>query len=185
MTVDLFHLDSEYRALAELALEVDGDHDKGEPLAHALAAIRDEARDKALGLAKVVMCLEAEVRLLEEHTRLLQSKAQARRERADYLRKLIQLELEAAGLDKVKDPLIAAWLQKSPPSMHVIDEEAIPAEFMRAVLRLPLALVPAPLRGLVQHLDVDRAAILELVRRTGAVPDGVSVCTDERHLRIR
>jgi hypothetical protein len=185
MTLDLYNLDSSYCALAELPLEVDEDHDAGELVARALAAIRGEAREKALGLAKVVKCLEAEVRLLEEHTRLLQSKAQTRRDRADYLRKLIRLELEAAGLDKVKDPLITAWLQQSPPSVHVVDEAMIPPEFMRAVLRLPLALVPAQLRGHVQHLDVDRAAILELTKRTGEVPVGVWIRTDETHLSIR
>jgi hypothetical protein len=134
---------------------------------------------------KVVKCLEAEVRLLEEHTRLLQSKSQARRERADYLRKLIRLELEASGLEKVKDPSVTAWLQQSPLAVEVVDEASIPPEFMRAVLRLPLSAIPEGLRGLVQHLDVDRAGILELAKRTREVPEGVSVKTGERHLRIR
>jgi len=32
---------------------------------------------------------------------------------------------------------------------------------------------------------VDRAAILELVKRTGELPAGVTVRTDQQHLRIR
>jgi hypothetical protein len=185
MSLDLYDLKPQYAALAELPLEADDGEAETASLCQAVEAIRDEGSERALSLAKVVKCLEAEVRLLEEHTRLLQSKAQARRKRADYLRKLIRLALEASDLDRVKDPLITAWLQQSPPSVEVVDQRSVPPEFMRAVLRLPFALVPSALRGHLQHLDLDRAAILELVKRTGEVPDGVSIRTGERHVQIR
>ncbi len=185
MSLSLYELDPQYEALAELPLEAGDGDDQDAALRQALETIRDEARDKALSLAKVVKCLEAEVRLLEEHTRLLQSRTQARRDRADYLKKLIRLELDASGLDKVKDALISVWLQQSPPSVLVVDEESVPPELMRAVLRLPYALVPSGLRGHLQHLDVDRAAILELVKRTGEIPPGVEIRSNERHLRVR
>jgi hypothetical protein len=162
MTLDLFELAPAYRALADLPLESDLAEDE-DALRCALAAIRDEASQKALSLAKVVKGLEAEVQLLEEHTRLLQTKTQGRRDRIAFLRKVIKLELEASGLDRVRDPLITVWLQASPPAVEVVDEASIPSEFMRAVLRLPYALVPPELRGHLQHLDVDRASILELV----------------------
>jgi hypothetical protein len=184
MSLDLYELAPSYLALSELPLDAE-ETETEDALCRALEEIHNEAREKALSLAKVVKGLEAEVGLLEEHTRLLQDKAQARRGRADYLRKLIRLELEAAGLDRVKDPFVTAWLQQSPPAVKVVDEASIPPEFMRAVLRLPLAQVPEGMRGLVQHLDVERAAILELVKRSGEVPEGVSVGAGERHLRIR
>jgi hypothetical protein len=185
MSMDLYDLAPLYSALAELPGETgDAGHD-GAALTEAVAAIHDEARDKALALAKVVKSLEAEVKVLEDHTRILQSRAQARRDRAGCLRKLIMLELEASGLDRVKDPLITVWLQQSPPSVDVVNELSVPSEFLRAVLRLPYALVPAALRGHVQHLDIDRTAILELIRRTGEVPDGISVRAGSRHIRIR
>jgi hypothetical protein len=185
MTLDLYDLEPRYTALADLPLEAEDDAEENATLCRALDAIRDEARDKALSLSKLVKCLEAEVRLLEEHTRQLQSKTQTRRDRVDYLRRRIQVELETAGIDKVKDPFVTAWLQQSPPSVEVIDELAVPSEFMRAVLRLPLSLVPEDLRGLVQHLDVDRAGILEFAKRRGELPAGVLIRTSDKHLRIR
>jgi hypothetical protein len=185
MSTDLYDLEPRYAALADLPLESEDGADEDAALCEALDAIRDEARDKALSLAKVCQCLEAEVRLLEEHTRLLQSKTQTRRDRVDYLRRRIQVELETAGIDKVKDPFVTAWLQQSPPSVEVIDELAVPSEFMRAVLRLPLSLVPEDLRGLVRHLEIDRAGILEFAKRTGELPAGVAMKKAERHLRIR
>ena len=185
MSLPLYELAPQYAALAELPLEARDEVDAEEALCEALSAIQDEARDKALSLAKVVKGLEAEVQLLEEQVRLLQVRAQARRDRADYLCRRIGLELEAAGTDKVKDAFVTAWLQQSPPSVEVVEEGSITPEFMRAVLRLPRPQVPERLRGLVQHLDVDRAAILELTKRTGEVPSGVSIRTDKRHLRLR
>jgi hypothetical protein len=171
--------------VVQRVLDVNGHPRSDTGLHEALNAIRDEAQVKALSLAKVVKNLEAEVKLLEEHTRLLYAKAQARLDRADYLRRMIRLELEAAGLDRVKDPFVTAWLQQPPPAVVIVAEERVPPEFMRAVLGLPYALVPPQLRGHVKHLDVDRAVILALLRRTGQVPDGIAIRTGERHLRVR
>jgi hypothetical protein len=183
MTLGLYELAAPYEALAEVA--ADEDKACGDTFFAAVEAIRDESAQKALSLAKVVKCLEAEVQILEEHTRLLQTRAQTRRDRIAFLRNLIRLELGASGLDRVRDPLITVWLQSAPPAVIVTDEAAVPPEFMRAVLRLPFALVPPDLRGHLQHLDVDRASILELVKRIGEVPAGVAIRTGERHLRIR
>ena len=184
MTLPLYELDPCYAALADLPLESDQEED-AVALCEAVEAIKDEASQKALSLAKVLKSLEAELQVLEEHTRLLQARAQSWRDRIAFLRNVVRLELEASGLDRLRDPLVTVWLQKSPPAVEVVDEASIPPEFMRAVLRLPFALVPPELRGHLQHLDVDRASILELVKRTGEVPEGVSIRTGERHLRIR
>ena len=46
-----------------------------------------------------------------------QTRAQTRRNRIAFLRNLIRLELEAAGLDRVRDPLVTVWLQQSPPAV--------------------------------------------------------------------
>jgi hypothetical protein len=97
----------------------------------------------------------------------------------------MRLELEGAGLNRVRDAFVTAWLYRSPPSIQVIDEGALPDEFQKAVLRLPYSLVPEALRGFIQHVDIDRAALLDLLRRTGEVPDGVTVNVDAKHVRIQ
>lgn len=184
MSPTLFDLEPKYAVLADVQEAEDRDCDD-DKLGAALEAIHDEARDKALSLSKVVKEIEAEIQVLEEQTRLLQRRAQARRDRVNFLRNVVRLELEASGLDRVRDPLVTVWLQQSPPSVQVLDEQAIRPELLRAVLRLPYSVLPPQLRGYMQHLDVDRAAILELARRTGEVPEGVSIRTGERHVRIR
>jgi hypothetical protein len=78
-----------------------------------------------------------------------------------------------------------APLPQSLSLVEVVEEMAVPPVFMRAVLRLPMSLVPDHLRGLIQHLDVDRPGILELVKRTGEEPEGISIRTGEKQLQTR
>jgi Gp157 protein len=97
----------------------------------------------------------------------------------------MQLQMEADGVTKLKDAFITIWLQQSPPSIEVVDEAAVPAEFKRATLKLPLSQVPPSLLGLVQTCDVDRAQIQGLLKSTGELPAGITFRRGDRHLRIR
>src|SRR6266550_2687560 len=183
MAMPLFDLEPQYASLVDLPLEALAvEDDKTSDLAEALVALQDEITPKVLALAKVVRTLEAEADLLENHARSLNAKAQTRRRRVDVIKRWVKLEMEAASIEKARDPLVTVWLQTSPPSVHVLNELAVPPEFQRAVLRLPYSLVPAELRGFLQHLDVERAAILDLTKRTGEVPAGVVIRTGEKHL---
>ena len=185
MAMPLFDLDPEYVALADLPLEAPAFSEEPERLQAVLEDLRDELGPKLLALAKVVRTLESEAELLEEHVRALNGRAVMRRHRADYLKRWMQLQMEGAAVDRLKDPLITLWLQKSPPSVEVLDQASVPPEYKRVTLRLPLSAVPAGLLGLVQTCDVDRATILELVKRTGELPDGLTYVDGRRHLRIR
>ena len=180
MTALLYDLSDDYAALtdADDLLEI-------EALDDAIRAIEDSSSAKVLSLAKLVKSLEAEAELLEQHARAINGRAAVRRRRVEDLKRWIRLLLDASGTSKLKDPFVTVWLQASPPSVQVLDPDAVPGEFQRAVLRLPLSHVPAGLRGLIQNLDVDRQGILAAVQATGEVPDGVSIRRDEKHVRIR
>lgn len=66
----------------------------------------------------------------------------------------------------------------------MLDKEAMPPEYKRVTLKLPLAAVPPGLLGLVQTCDVDCTAIHELIKATGEPPPGIDYLSDRRHLRI-
>ena len=93
--------------------------------------------------------------------------------------------MDTSGVDRLKDPFVTVWLRSSPPAVDIVEEALVPPEFSRAVLRLPLNLVPIELQGFLQHLDFDRNAILNLVKDTGEIPPGTVIRSGERHLRIR
>jgi hypothetical protein len=79
---------------------------------------------------------------------------------------------------------VTLWLQKSPASIAVLDEEAVPAQYKRVTLKLPLSAVPPGLLGLVHTCDIDRNTVHELIKTTGELPPGIQYVTDRRHLRI-
>ena len=186
MTVPFYDLPEAYQRLADLTLE-SPEPRTGDATAieEELGALVEEVSDKVLALAKVVVTLESEADLLEQHARLIMGKAQTRRRRVDYLKKWMQLQMEGAGIDGVKDPFVTVWLQASPAAVEVVDEAAVPPEFKRVTLKLPLALVPPDLLGLVQTCDVDRGTIHELIKRTGELPAGIMYRRGANHLRIR
>jgi hypothetical protein len=93
--------------------------------------------------------------------------------------------MEADGVTKLKDALVTLWLHTSPGAIEVVDESAVPAEFKRVTLKLPLSQVPPRLLGLVQTCDVDRARVQALLKSTGEVPAGIAYRQGEHHLRIR
>jgi hypothetical protein len=184
MSTQLYDLKPEYDSLTDLPMEAPDLSDDPHELSLELEAIREELNPKLLSLAKVVRTLEAEAGLLEEHGRALLGRASTRRLRVDYLKRWMQLQMEGAALERLKDPFVTLWLQKSPASIAVLNEEAVPAQYKRVTLKLPLSAVPPGLLGLVQSCDVDRAAIHELIKATGELPPGIEYVCDRRHLRI-
>jgi hypothetical protein len=50
--------------------------------------------------------------------------------------------MEADGVTKLKDAFVTLWLQTSPGAIEVVDEAAVPAEFKRVTLKMPLSQVP-------------------------------------------
>jgi len=97
----------------------------------------------------------------------------------------MQLQMEADGVTKLKDAFVTLWLQQSPPAIEIMDDAAIPAEYKRATLRLPLSQVPTGLLGLVQTCDLDRGRIQDLLKSTGELPAGIAYRRGDRYLRVR
>ncbi len=185
MALPVFDLEPEYAVLADMPLEAQAGDDERLNVEEALDALREEIAPTLLALAKVVRTLEAEADLLEEHARALNARANSRRRRVDFLKRWMQLQMEGARIDKVRDAFVTVWLQLSPASIVVVDEAAVPEEFKRVTLKMPLSLVPPGMLGLVQTCDVDKVTIAELIKRTGEVPSGVDFRRDARHLRVR
>jgi hypothetical protein len=143
----LYDLKPEYDSLAELDPEGADLGDDLRDLTRELDAIREELKPKLLSLAKVVRTLEAEAGLLEEHGRALMGRASSKRVRVDYLKHWMQLQMEGAELERLRDPFVTLWLQKSSPSVAVLNEEAVPTEYKRVTMKLPLSAVPTGMLG--------------------------------------
>jgi hypothetical protein len=144
-----------------------------------------EQRWHLLTLAKVIQQLEAEAADLAARAAAIQQRANMRARRAEAMRSWLQNSMEQWGIDKVKDTLVTVYLQRSNPSVQVLDVDAVPGAYKRGTLVLPWGEVPEELRERVAMVAVLKQAILAAVKETGEVVPGVRIETDKKHVRIQ
>ena len=166
--MELYKLTGAYiealRAIEEAEDEVEAE--RFECLAETLVG---SIEDKAENICKLITTIEVEgVGPIDAEIKRLQGRRQTVANWAEWWRKYLFEQLSQADGQRVKGPLFTAWLQKSPPSCEVMDEEAVPEEWWR---------IPPPV--------IERGRILEHFRETGEIVPGVEIHTEKRHLRIK
>lgn len=144
----LYELARSYAELLDMAEEMES-----EALVDTLASLQDAIEDKAENIAKLIKNLEADAKIIKEEGQRLAERRRAIEAKVDKLKMYLQEQLETAGLQKVKRPTITVAIQANPPSVDVIDEKAIPNDF----------LIP-------QAPKVDKRSILERLKKGESVP---------------
>ncbi|MED5052672.1 siphovirus Gp157 family protein [Anoxybacillus rupiensis] len=157
----LYELAQSYAQLMEMAEEMESD-----ALVDTLESLQEAIEDKAENVAKLIKNLEADVKVIKEEEQRLAERRRAIESKVDKLKTYLQEQLETAGLQKVKRPTITVSIQNNPPSVDVIDETLIPADF----------LIPQPAK-------VDKKSILERLKNGEAIP-GVTL-KQTKGVRIR
>ncbi len=198
MSIAIFPLPDELRALAEECQTCHGEpcdipcpecNDEPDRVLEAqLANVKGmEIERSALGLAMRISELEAEALLLDEHVKKLMARAGTRRRSADFLKAWLKNEMEAAGVDKLKNELVTVWLQDNPPSIELVDETKVSGEWKRATLRMPYQDVPAEWTQYIVSYDIPKTPLREHIEATGEIPPGCEYHGKghTRHLRIK
>lgn len=157
----LYELTENYAKLLEMAEEMDTD-----AIVDTLEALQEAIEDKAENIAKLIRNLEADVKVIRDEEKRLAERRQVIENKVERLKSYLQEQLEIAGIDKVKRPTITVAIQKNPPSVDIIDETLIPADF----------LIPQPAK-------IDKKSILERLKNGEEVP-GV-VLKQTKGVRIR
>lgn len=157
----LYQLTDDYLRLMEMAEELDQ-----ETFQDTLESIQDSIEDKVENTAKVIKSIEADVLAIKEEEKRLKERRQALEKKIDNIKDYLKEQLEKAGIDKVKRPLITVSIQNNPPKVEIVDEKSLPFEFM----------IPQPAK-------VDKKAILEKLKNGEHVPGATLV--QERGIRIR
>ena len=132
-----------------------------------LDALAIQFESKAIGCAIVTKNLNAEVNAIDAEIKRLIDLKTARQNNVDRLKAYLMSCMKAAGIDRVENGVHRIRIQKSPLSIQVLDEHAVPVEFKTEVI----------------EVKVDRKAIAEHIKETGEVPDGISALQND-HLRI-
>ena len=77
--------------------------------------------------------------------------------------------MENNGITKIETGLGTLSIAKSPASVEIVNEEAIPSEFKQEIVTI----------------KIDKTKIKNNFKETGEVPDGVNIITTNTNLRIK
>ena len=77
--------------------------------------------------------------------------------------------MENSGITKIETGLGTLSIAKSPVSVEIVNEEAIPSDFKQEIVTV----------------KVDKKKIKENFKETGEIPDGVNIITTNTNLRIK
>lgn len=88
-----------------------------------------EFEEKAEAYAKIIKTMEMDITGLDTEIQRMTKKKATIKNNIDRLKRSLEGAMIATGKRKFKTPLFGFGIQKNPPSLNVLDETKIPAEF--------------------------------------------------------
>lgn len=126
MALSLYELKRQYHDVLEL--EVGSKED-----ADAMIALLDEAEDeievKIAKIGHVIVTLDYEAKAIREEEKVLAERRRVRENKIARLKSYLYDTMKDVGLEKVEQIDRTVRIQKNPPSLKILDESAIPAEY--------------------------------------------------------
>lgn len=113
----LYELTSSYQQVLEIAEQLDA-----ETLKDTLDAIEDAIETKVENTAFVIKSLEANVKVIDDEIKRLQTMKSTQQNNVKSLKLYIQDALEQVGLEKVQGELIKVAIQNNPPSVRLSED---------------------------------------------------------------
>ena len=161
-----------YKITAEFnALIADFDGNSDDEFLEKLNGLNADFQSKANNCISYALNLKSQAAAIKNHCDELTAKRKTYEQRADKLLDYVLHNMKAVGLTEIKDRggLYTAKVAKNPPSVQVVDETAIPPEFVQ-----------------VETVKkIDNKAILQHAKDTGEVVAGVEIVTDKQRLSIK
>ena len=136
-----------------------------------LPELLQQFNDKANDLLRYTLNLRVDCEKIKEHCDALTAKRKRIENRIDAIQLYILNEMKVNNIQSIKDKdgLFIAKLAKNPPSVNVVDETAIPPEFV----------------SMETVKKIDKKAILQHAKDTGEIVSGVEIVTDKQRLSIK
>ncbi len=114
----------------ELALLADADDLPPEVIRDTLEGLQGTFEAKATNVAKFVLGLEAEAKMIEDAARQLEARANRRKRRAESIRNYMLFQLQQADVTKIECPEFTIAVRKNPEAVEIDDPEQVPPEYM-------------------------------------------------------
>ncbi len=152
----LYDISSDYLQ----ALDLFTDPEVDIPLEAALDTLEStegQLQEKAVNVAKFMQNLDATAKAIKEAEQQMARRRKAIENRARWIKDYLKTNMEAAGITKIESPWFSLAIQKNPPSVEVLDEQALPEDYKTEVVTL----------------KIGKAAIKEAVKEGEDVPGAV------------
>lgn len=128
----LYELSTNYMHIVDILNQ--SDEDQAESLRDTLEAIQDEIEVKADQIARIMMELEAEANVLVCESNRLLERADRLKKNHSKLKLYLQENMIRVGKEKFKTPLFNFTIRNNAPSVQIVDESMLPAEYIREVI---------------------------------------------------
>ena len=101
-----------------------------EVMKDTLDSIEDAIENKAENIAKLIRNHEADISAYKEEEDRLKTKRQAMENKVKWLKTYLEDNMKLTGKTKFKSGMFNFSIQKNPASVNIVDEKAIPEEFL-------------------------------------------------------
>lgn len=164
MSLKLYELTEAYETLWGLVEE----SDDLTLIESALQTVEGAIEVKANNVIIFLKSLDADAKAIKEEEQRLSARRKAIENKHASIKQYLQMEMESAGIDKLKAATHSISLQNNPPALQIIDADVIPQKYLTLV----------PERWEVRKKDITDAI------KAGEVVPGAEL-TRGRSLRIR
>ena len=114
----------------ELELLASSDDLPPEVIRDTLEGLQGTLEAKGTNVAKFVLGLEAEAKMIEDAARQLEVRANRRKKRAESIRQYLLLNMQSCGYTKIEAPEFTISVRKNPEAVEIDDPQSVPEEFM-------------------------------------------------------
>lgn len=133
-----------------------------------MEGLTGEIEEKAESYGKIIRGLEEDVNGIKEETVRLEQKKKSLERNIGFLKRSLEKSMIAMDKKKIKTPLFIFSVQKNAPSLEIINENDIPAEFWVA-----------------QEPKLDKKSLLVAVKESPKKFEGIATTKQSESLRIR
>lgn len=158
----LYDLSSDFFQL--IALLEDPEQDT-EAIQQEMERVARDIKAKGYGIAAVIITLERLAEVQKAEADRLTAKSKRNQSHADRLRSYALSVMQATpGLARLETGSFTLSIRNNPPAVQVVDPAQVPKEFERTKITV----------------DIDKRAVLDFFKATGAIPDGINITRGQR-----
>ena len=164
--LNLYNITNKFVELMDKVQEGTITEEEYNQLGEELAIQLQQKGSNIIGYTKNI---ELTINAMKEEEDRISSNRKALENKLTKFKQYVKECMENNGITKIETGLGTLSIAKSPASVEIINEEAIPSEFKQEIVTI----------------KVDKTKIKNNFKETGEIPDGVNIITTNTSLRIK